>query len=433
MFEGIIKDYPEALQIEVTNRCNLNCQICIRRVWNAELRDLNLDLYEKIAQSAFQHLKRLILYGFGEPLLNPNFIKFLKIARENLPKDSEIIISTNGSMLNPSLFEKMLSIGIDNISFSIDTADMVKLGRIREGSEPITILNNFRFVARIKRLYGDSFKLGIEAVIMRSNFNDLPNLIEEAAREDVDYILVSHVVPYTENILYNSIYITISKKSLEITKPVLNYGRKIMLDAFHEVFERIYHVEVEPKASKIIDELWAEAEKSGYWINLPLLFESIDKIAISKEIERVFNLSQKKACKYDIDLKLPNLYPDAKNRRCPYIEKKTAFVRSDGMVTPCSEFAYKHPVYINIHIKNVNPIIFGDLRNEEIMSVWNKEEYMAFREIRQRLSDNIPWCGDCPFSVSKCFFTETNNMDCYINEPSCSECLYSVNLAQCNI
>ncbi|MEM1587302.1 MAG: radical SAM protein [Candidatus Bathyarchaeia archaeon] len=424
-------DYPEALQIEVTNRCNFNCQICIRRVWNAELRDLNLDLYKKIAKSMFQHLKRLILYGFGEPLLNPNFIKILKIARENLPKDSEIIVSTNGSMLNSNLSEKIVNIGVNNISFSIETTDAIKLRRIREGSEPTTILNNFRHIARIKRLRGNSFKLGIEAVIMRSNFNDLPNLIEEAAGEDVDYLLVSHLVPYTENMFHESVYVTMSGKSLEIIKPVLNYGRKIILDAFYET--EIYHAGVKSRVSRIIDELWAKAEKSGYSINLPLLFESIDKITMGKEVERSFNLSRKKAREYDIDLKLPNLYPDAKDRMCPYVEKKTAFVRSDGMLTPCLEFAYKHPVYINMHIKNVNPIIFGDLRNEDITTVWRKEKYVVFREVRRRISDNISWCGDCPYSTFKCFFTETNYMDCYMNEPGCSECLYSVNLAQCNI
>lgn len=426
------RDYPEALQIEVTNRCNFNCQMCIRRVWDAKLVDLNLDLYKNLAPT-FRHLKRLILYGLGEPFINPSFIEMLKIARENLPSDSEIIVSTNGSLLNPILSEKVLKIGIDNISFSIDTADISKLKHIREGSEPSALLNNFRHIARMKRLNKNSFKLGVEAVIMKSNFMDLPSLIEEAAREGVDYILVSHVVPYTEDIFNNSIYITISEKPLEIVKSILPYGRKIMLDAIYETFGRIYGVKFELEVSKIISEFWEKAEKIGYWINLPLLFESIDKITLIKKIEEVFSLSRKIAYEYGVDLRLPKLCPDAKDRKCPYIDRSTAFIRSDGMVTPCSEFAYKHPIYVNAHVKILNPVILGNLRTENVVYVWNKEVYVSFREIRQRISDNMPWCGDCPYSASKCFFTETNNMDCYINEPSCNECLYSVNLAQCNI
>ena len=45
-----------------------------------------------------------------------------------------IIVSTNGSLLKPQIARKILKIGIDSLSFSIDTADLAKLGRIREGS-----------------------------------------------------------------------------------------------------------------------------------------------------------------------------------------------------------------------------------------------------------------------------------------------------------
>lgn len=430
---SMVMSYPDALQIEVTNKCNFSCQMCVRRSWDARPVDLNLDLYRKIAESAFRYLKRLILYGLGEPFLNPNFVSMLKIARENLSKDSELLVSTNGSMLNPRLAEKIMRIGVDNISFSIDTSDAAKLKHIRSGAEPASLLNNFRNIARIKRLSKNSFKLGVEAVLMRSNFMDLPKLVEEAAREDVDYILVSHVVPYTETMFLDSVYTTISRKSLDITKSILSYGKKAIAEALHETLGTIYGVKIEPKVSKMIDEFWREAEDNGYWINLPLLFESIDRFSTISEVEKVFSLSLKIAYEHGLELKLPNLYPDAKSRVCPYVDRGTVFVRSDGLITPCSEFAYKHPVYVNAHVKIVNPVIFGDSWNENIIDVWNKEKYVSFREVRWEMPKNIPWCGDCPYSASKCFFAETNNIDCYLNEPSCSECLYSVGLAQCNI
>ncbi|MBS7606510.1 MAG: radical SAM protein [Candidatus Bathyarchaeia archaeon] len=426
-------DYPEALQIEVTNRCNFSCQMCVRRVWDAKPTDLNMDLYKRVAESAFPHLKRLVLYGLGEPLINPNIIEMLKIAREKTSRDSEIKISTNGSLLNPRLAEKILRLGVNNVSFSIDTADIAKLKYIREGSEPTILLKNFRHIARLKRLSGGSFKLGIEAVVMKSNFMDLPELIKEASNENADYILVSHVIPYTRWTFQNAVYITLSKKPFEIVRSTLDYGRRIILEAIYETFCNVYGINTELKASKIIEGFWREAEKSGYWINLPLLFESMEKIAMIRDVERVFEETQKMAHEYGIELALPNLYPDARDRRCPYVEKATAVIRSDGLVTPCLEFAYKHTVYVNAHIKTVNSIILGDLRSESINEVWNRENYVRFREVRLRMPENIPWCGDCPYSASKCFFTENNSMDCYTNEPGCNECLYSVNLAQCNI
>lgn len=71
----------------------------------------------------------------------------------------------------------------------------------------------------------------------------------------------------------------------------------------------------------------------------------------------------------------------------------------------------------------------GDLKKEKFEEILNKEAYVNFREVRQRVAENIPWCGDCPYSTLGCFFTKTSTLDCYINEPACNECLYSVNLA----
>jgi len=212
--------------------------MCIRRVWDAGESDLNLNLYRKIAKSVFQNLERVILYGFGEPFIHPEFIEIAKITRENLAKDSKVIVSTNGSALDSDLYEKILRIGVDDISFSIDTADITKLKYVREGVEPATFFSNLRSISRIKRRNKGSFKLGIGTVIMKNNFMDLPALIEKAAEEDVDYVIVSHVVPYSEEILRETAYITLSKKPCEIVNLwTRNYGRRIMRFMRHlEVF-----------------------------------------------------------------------------------------------------------------------------------------------------------------------------------------------------
>lgn len=427
-------DYPEALQIEVTNRCNFNCQMCVRRVWDAKIGDLDLGLYKKIAKTSFPNLRRLILYGLGEPFANPNFIEMLKIAREKMPRDGEILISTNGSLLNSQLAEKILKIGVSNISFSIDTTDAAKLKYIREGSEPTVILRNFQHVSRMKRNFKETFKLGVEAVVMRDNYMDLPSLIEELSYEEADYIIISHIMPYTEEMFQRAIYIPLSRIPFEIAKSSLEYDWKLILESTHEFFGRIYGLDIEPKASKMISEFWSEAEKNGYWINLPLLFYLRDKIIeVNKEVKRVFEISRKIADEHGIEIRLPNLYPDAKERICPYVDKSTVFVRSDGVVAPCLEFAYSHSAYVNMHVKNVHAVSFGNLKEENIGELWNKEPYVSFREIRRKMSENIPWCGDCLYSPLGCYFTKTNSLDCYANEPGCNECFYSVNLVQCNI
>ncbi|MEM3442840.1 MAG: radical SAM protein [Candidatus Bathyarchaeia archaeon] len=428
------EEFPEALQIEVTNRCNFKCQMCMRRVWETELLNMDLALYKKIAESCFHKLKRLILYGVGEPFIHPHFIEMLRIARKTLKEDGKIIVSTNGSLITPRIARKIVrEIGLGSISFSVDTTDQIKLSRVRGGSELSLITENVGYLTKNRDKPKNVLDLGIEIVIMADNFRDLPDLIKFSAESEIDYIIASHVASYTEDVLAKALYLTMSKNSIEILKPSINYGRDIIRKVTVELFGKTYGVEMEPVSSKLVKNFWRKAEKKGYWINLPLFLNSIDKLGILNDLEEVFNQSAKLAHEYQIDLKLPNLFSNAKKRECPYMEKKTLIIRSDGKVSPCLEFMYQHQVYVNAHKKDVREIIFGDATKEDIEEVWRKGAYKNFREIRQNMVENMPWCGDCPFSTLGCFYTKTNNIDCYANEPTCDECLYSVNLVQCNI
>lgn len=408
--------------------------MCIRRVWNAKPFDMDLNLYRKIAKTAFPKLNRLILYGFGEPFVNPTILEMLRIARKQLPEDAQLTISTNGSLISSKLANKILKeIGIDSISFSIDTSDEAKLSRIREGSEPAVIMKNFRHVAKIKKNAKRNFKLGVEVVVMKDNFRDLPNLVKNSAENNVDYIIVSHVIPYTKEVYTQSVYVTLSKRSVEIIKPSLNYGWRLIQEASQELFGRAYGVDAKLKFADIIGEFWKNAEENGYWINLPLLFDSKDKIEVINQVEETFRRSAKIASEYHVDLILPNLYIDAKERKCPYVERNTMVIRSDGLVAPCLEFMYSHPMYINAHLKNIHEVFFGSVKKEKVETIWKKAIYVDFRNVRRSMATRIPWCGDCPYSPLGCYYTKTNEFDCYGNEHTCNECVYSVNLAQCNI
>ncbi|MEM1539701.1 MAG: SPASM domain-containing protein, partial [Candidatus Bathyarchaeia archaeon] len=397
----------------------------MRQTWKAKPLDMSLDLYKKIAEESFSRLKRLVLYGVGEPFLNPNIVEMLRIAREKLPKESQIIMSTNGSLISEQLTDKIFKeIGVNSISFSIDTTDESTLRRIRRGFEPAAVTKSFWRIAKLKDKAAREFKLGVEAVIMEDNFKDLPNLVGNLAENNIDYIIVSHVVPYTQETYEKALYTTLSRPSLEIIKSSLNFGWRLIRESSKELLGGIQGTEAHPKSAELIREYWKHAEERGYWINIPLLLKSRDKIKKTKMAESIFRLCQKIAQEHQVDLKLPRLYLNAKERKCPYIEKGTAVVRSDGQVTPCLEFTYPHLLYINAHMKTVHEITFGETKREKIRDIWVKEAYANFRKTREKMVSNIPWCGDCPFSTLGCFYTKTNEADCHANQPGCSECLY---------
>jgi len=406
--------------------------MCIRRTWRARLTDMGMGLYRKISKS-FGGLKKVNLYGLGEPLVNPNFLEMVKMARERLPKEGIISFTTNGSLLTPNVTDKLLEVGIDSVFISIDTLDPKKLGYIREGSEPMKIIENLKYLANAKKRSKRELELGIESVLMRGNYLDLPELVERAAQYEVDQILVSNVIPYNEMIAKSFIYTTISGVPLDILRTTLAGNEQLVLRSTYEFLYRVYGKDLGSTATATLSSILKKAGEKGYWLNFPLFMKTKEEMGIVEKVAEVFHRSLKLARQYGVKLRLPAVYPDARKRHCPYVDKNAMVVRSDGKVVPCLEFAYTHPLYVNEHLKTVYEVIFGDLSKEEVDEVWEKEEYVRFRDVRRRFSDEIPWCGDCVYSTQGCFFVDTNEMDCYMNRPSCSECLYSVDLAQCNV
>ncbi len=424
-------EYPEIVQIEVTNKCNFNCIMCIRHVWQASLMDMNPALFSKIGKEVFPYLKRLDLYGQGEPFMHPNFLDLIKTAREYLPREGEILMNTNGSFLNPKVAERLVKIiGRAVLAFSVDTSDARKLEQMRLGAISRKIFENFRYLVSHK----GEIKLGVEAVVAKRNYMDLPELVRKVGEEGGDFVLVSHIVPYTKAIFDSSIYIPISQESLKIMKKALDYGWDLIREANYEFLAQTYAGRsIDKTAYKLHKELWESALGKGYWINLPMLFESKERLTILEDAERYFKKAEIVAHEYGIDIDLPPLLPDARRRHCPYVDKKALFIRSDGKVAPCMDFAYSHPMYVNMHLKMIKEVIMGDLKRENLLDIWNSERYRNFRKVREDMPANIPWCGDCPYSALGCFYTEDNYMDCYGNEPNCAECLYSVDIARCNI
>ena len=102
MIEPVITFHkPWAWAIEPVNGCNLKCGHCATRLFpKGRIRFIK----EKVWRDMFHVIKevsprcRVEMAMAGEPLLHPDMLHFLRIAREISP-DSQIQITTNGTML----------------------------------------------------------------------------------------------------------------------------------------------------------------------------------------------------------------------------------------------------------------------------------------------------------------------------------------------
>ncbi len=63
---------PSVIQVEVSSLCNLNCFMCQRRTWNpSEEGVMGFSLFKRL-RDAVRESDKVVLYGLGEPLMNPD-------------------------------------------------------------------------------------------------------------------------------------------------------------------------------------------------------------------------------------------------------------------------------------------------------------------------------------------------------------------------
>ena len=115
-------------------------------------------------------------------------------------------------------------------------------------------------------------------------------------------------------------------------------------------------------------------------------------------------------------------------RRCNFISNNATVIRSDGEVIPCYRFMYSYEEhYLNIDRK-ITVKSFGNLKKHSLFDIYNSREYAWFRFIVR--NSLYPSCPDCNLRESCDFILETEK-DCWGNEPSCSDCLWSRRIVIC--
>lgn len=369
------KDQIRKIYIEPTSRCNLNCKMCPRHTWTDEvIGDMDMKLFELLIDQAkeIDSLETIFFGGVAEPMTNKNIISMVKMAKD-LGVRVELI--SNGCMLNKEIIEELVKAGLDMLWLSIDSGHRESRGIVLgedKYSEEIKILNAFHLA---RRLYNRKARFGITFVVMKSNIEELPNIIKLGAFMRASEIKVSNIIPYTEEMQEEMLY----KKSLscgDFREELLKYKRPAL--------------------------------------NLPLMdFENVPPDVLSALIRSGNNI------------KFGENRFIRKNEYCNFIQDESLFVRWDGEVSPCIALLHNNKTYLNNVEREIRHCSFGNIKKEKLKSIWNGEEYSKFRSRVKNFE--FPPCITC-----SCELMEKNEEDCFGNPfPTCGACLWSEGFAQC--
>lgn len=360
------------LYVEPTARCNLTCRTCIRNTWEEPMGDMDPALFDRLAGwlGRFPHLESVMFAGFGEPLTHPDIVPMVRKVKE-LGLRAEL--TTNGTMLDEPMLRALLESRLDVLWVSIDGTSEESYADIRPGGGFGRVIENLERVRRLNDRDGHTLETGIAFVLTRTNIDDVGRLERMARSLGARWVMVSHVLPYTE---------AMEKEMLCL--------QTLTLETFAHAPGRV-----------------------------EVILPRMDMTPFTRDA--VFALLQG----YE-NLTIMRNKMSAETRRCRFIQERTTFVRWDGLVAPCMGLLHSHRTYLYGLERRVRSHSFGDIRTDDLDAVWASPAYREFRE-KVRKFDFSP-CHVC----GGCSLLEKNEEDCYGNTfPTCGGCLWAQGVVQC--
>jgi MoaA/NifB/PqqE/SkfB family radical SAM enzyme len=358
--------------VEPTSRCNLACRTCIRNAWNEPQGDMSTETWQRVIDSlkALPSRPEVFFGGFGEPLLLPNIAEMVAQAK-SVASNVELI--TNGILLTEERSRELIDAGLDVLWVSVDGATPENYADVRLGANLPQVYENIKRIAYMRHETARKPEIAISFVAMRRNIADLPALLKMSSKLGISRYVVTNVFPYTKEMCKEMLY-TRSVDGMDSTPSP-----------------------------------WVPR------IDLP----RIDLDDATKE-------AVIQAMRYRNNVHLNGVTLGQDRGRCTFIERGSVVIGWNGEISPCLALAHGYETYLNNQPRTVRRCVFGNLQEQSLLSVWEAQEYAAFRKRVQEF-DFAPctWCGGCEMA-------EKNEEDCFANTfPTCGGCLWAQGVVQC--
>jgi len=205
------------LYIDVTNRCNLNCRYCFNynNIKKCKI-DLPISIIKKIlSDDEAPKISNWILSG-GEPLLYPDLDEALDLFKQmNIrPK-----IATNGTLLTPEVADKLVSLGVASVQFSLDTLDKNKFVELSNSTPAYLnkIITNLLYAVKLP------LRKVVASILTKINLQDTYELMPFLYNLGVDSYTVYIFTPGTDLISMRDYMVDFNDIPLIIDKLIEHY------------------------------------------------------------------------------------------------------------------------------------------------------------------------------------------------------------------
>jgi len=122
----VVPEFPDRLHIQTHSWCNAGCIFCPYTKISREkpMGRMSWELYTKIIDEASRYnVQRCALLLMNEPLLDRDLPQKIRYAKDRFRDSTEVMITSNGSVLSDEKIKGLIESGLDRIKISIQGLD----------------------------------------------------------------------------------------------------------------------------------------------------------------------------------------------------------------------------------------------------------------------------------------------------------------------
>lgn len=242
-------NYPEILEFELSNICNLECTMC--QGINSHLIRKNREglpaLHSPYDPFFVAQLREFVPYVKiarflgGEPFLIPIYYDIWEVFRELNP-EAEIHITTNATVWNNRIHSVLQAINVF-ITVSIDSLDESTYESIRLNGKFNTVRTNIERFLEYGKEQGKTTSITVCPI--RENWKEIPDLLSFAIKESMNFYINTVVDPFERSLRSMSainlqqVIDNYKQRHNELSEVALTPQGKESLRSFHNLIGQI--------------------------------------------------------------------------------------------------------------------------------------------------------------------------------------------------
>jgi len=195
---AMVPTFPRTLYLETTNRCDSECQTCLRTFNTLEPpKDLTLAEVQRLVDQ-FPVLERVVLHGIGEPLLNKQIFEIVAYLKT---KGATVLFNSDAISLTQKRAAQLIASGLDEYRVSMDAATRETYARIRGVDQFARVIRNVGYLVSLLQQQGCSRpRVSMWFTTLKTNLDELPAFIRLAAQLGVPEVNAQRLVFYGQGL-----------------------------------------------------------------------------------------------------------------------------------------------------------------------------------------------------------------------------------------